>query len=290
MSATPNKRVAWQPFTPRGVAAFAEASFDRFQVVKLLAALFCSVSVAAFLWMTCSPVILETIQALPETARLENGELKGLPGSVLRENRFVSVLLDAENSESAGQTADVQLHFGRLDWSLCALRTEVGQYILGCANSEYPRGAILPLSRSALEPWWGAWHGILFAATGLAVFLALLVSWITLAMVYTAPVRLVAFLAGRRITWGGSWRLAGAAMIPGAVLMALGFWAYGLFLIDLVRFLLIFVLHLVVGWAYLIAAPLSLDPAGSAGGPPGPGPQPGVELKKPKPGKNPFAV
>ena len=275
------------------MAAFAEASFDRFQLVKLVAAAFGGFSVAAFLWLTCSPVIVETIEALPDTVRLEHGQLKGLEGSVLRENRFLSLMLDPDTLEQAGQTSDTQLRFGRRSWSFCALRTEVGQYVLGCADFPYETGWNIPLGRPALEPWWGAWHGMVFAAIGLAVFLALLVSWVLLGLVYSVPVRLLAFVVGKRITWGGSWRLAGAAMIPGSLLMSLGFWAYGLFLIDLVRFLLIFVLHIVVGWAYLIAAPLTLDPVGpkpglSLGGVPTVGP-PAAPPKNPNDSKNPFA-
>ena len=78
-------------------------------------------------------------------------------------------------------------------------------------------------------------------------------------MLYTFPVRVYAFVMRRKITWPGSWRLAGAALMPGAIFLALGLWAYAFFLIDLVRFLLIFLLHFVIGWVYLVTAPLTLD-------------------------------
>jgi hypothetical protein len=288
MNAPATKRTAWQPFTPRGVAAFSDASFDRFQLAKFLAALFCSCSVVAFLWRDWAPVLLETVQAMPETARMEQGELKGLPDPVLKENRFVSMLVGSDDARETGQTADVQLAFGRIGLELCALRGRVGSLSLGCAAAAYSRGWNLPLGRSVLEPWWGAWRGMIFAAVGLGVFLALVVSWVLLAMLYALPVRALAFAAQRRITWSGSWRLAGAALIPGALFLSLGLWAYGFYLIDLVRFLLIFGLHFVVGWAYLIAAPLALDRLES--GETKPAAPPGKASKKPKSADNPFTT
>ena len=282
---TVTKRVAWQPLTPRGVAAFAEASFDRFQLAKLLVAIFCSCSVAAFLWKTCSPVIRETIKALPESVRLENGELKGVNAAVLEEGQIVSLMVDPQNSRILSPTKDVQINFGRTGFEICILRGVVGPYTFGCVGWLYQPDWNLPLGRSVLEPWWGAWHGMIFAAIGLAVFLVLVISWVFLAMLYTFPVRVYAFVMRRKITWSGSWRLAGAALMPGAIFLALGFWAYAFFLIDLVRFILIFLLHFVIGWVYLVTAPLTLDrlePGGNKAAA-----QVALELKQ-KGTKNPF--
>jgi len=196
---------------------------------------------------------------MPESARLENGELKGVNAAVLQEGQIVSLMVDAQDSRLLSPTKDVQINFGRTGFEICILRGVAGPYSFGCVGWPYRREWNLPLGRSVLEPWWGAWHGMIFAAIGLAVFLALVVSWVFLAMLYTFPVRVYAFVMRRKITWAGSWRLAGAALMPGAIFLAMGLWAYAFFLIDLVRFLLIFLLHFVIGWVYLVTAPLTLD-------------------------------
>jgi hypothetical protein len=50
------------------------------------------------------------------------------------------------------------------------------------------------------------------------------------------------------------WKLAGAALMPGALLMTAGIGLYGLGAFDLVKFLAVGVAHIIVTWAYLFAA------------------------------------
>jgi hypothetical protein len=284
MSETETKRFAWQPFTPRGVAAFAESSFDRFQVVRLLVGLISSATVVVFLWIDWWPVVGNVLQLLPESAQIQNGQLTGLPAPVLAENHFLSVLFNLGDADDKGQAGDVQAAFGKLAFDLCALRGVVGEFSLGCSSHAYGNGD-LSLAPSVMVPWWGAWRGMILAGIGLAVFLLLLLSWVLLGLIYALPVRLVAMVARRRVTWGGSWRLAGAALMPGAVFLSLGILAYGFSLIDLVRLVLIFGLHFVIGWFYVVAAPFELDklardPAAA---------RVAVKLAGQKAGRNPFA-
>ena len=88
---------------------------------------------------------------------------------------------------------------------------------------------------------------------GLTV-VGLLVSWTLLATVYFLPAWLVGFYANRDLNLRGSWKLAGAALLPGTLFMTLAILLYGLSALDLVQLAAAGIVHLVVGWIYLVAA------------------------------------
>ena len=91
-----------------------------------------------------------------------------------------------------------------------------------------------PFNRTELEPLWGAWAmECLFIAGAVAAF-AFLLSWWLLATIYFLPVWLLGFFANRDLNFRQSWRLAGAALLPGALLMAAGILLYGFGFLDLV--------------------------------------------------------
>jgi hypothetical protein len=73
-----------------------------------------------------------------------------------------------------------------------------------------------------------------------------------------APVRLIAFYADREMKIGAAWRLAGAAMMPGALLMSGAVVLYSLHRLNLVGLLFAWLLHLVLGWIYVGIAPARL--------------------------------
>jgi len=54
----------------------------------------------------------------------------------------------------------------------------------------------------------------------------------------------------------GAWRLACAALLPGAVLPALGLVLYGLQAVDIFGLGYFGTVHFLVGWVYLLAAPV----------------------------------
>jgi hypothetical protein len=58
-----------------------------------------------------------------------------------------------------------------------------------------------------------------------------------------------------------SWKLAGAALLPGALLLSASLVAYGLGGCDLVQLCFAFGMHLVLGWVYLFISPLFLNRA-----------------------------
>ena len=68
----------------------------------------------------------------------------------------------------------------------------------------------------------------------------------------------------RDLSWSASWRLAGAALMPGAIVMIASLWFYGGGLMDLVQLLFVLGAHFVVGWVYLFLSLLFVPPANEA--------------------------
>ncbi|MGI8965104.1 MAG: hypothetical protein ACR2H1_03335, partial [Limisphaerales bacterium] len=133
-------RVAWQPLTPRGVAAFAFASWRRLYLIELFFGLLAMTSLIWFLNRNISSAITEALQQLPETAVLQNGELKNLKSKTLTSGKFLALIIDLEANIQTGQTADVQIEFGEKQFKICAL--------LGCLDFNYPAEQTMALGRS----------------------------------------------------------------------------------------------------------------------------------------------
>jgi|ERR1043166_2092250 hypothetical protein len=247
---------AWLPLTPRGVAAFASASLGRLFLVQLVAGLLVCGGIIALAGKNFSPIISDATRSLPDKAMLANGELKGLEPGILANGTLLAIVADPERTEKFGQTADFQIEFGRTSVEISGL--------LGSREIDYPLETTLTLDRAKVEPWWGAWRPMIVAGFGLSFLPLLFLSWILLATIYFLPVKLCAFFADRALSSGGAWRLSGAALVPGALLMAAAIFLYGWHVIDLVRFGAIFVLHLVVGWVYLLFSPWTLPKIAAA--------------------------
>jgi hypothetical protein len=71
-------------------------------------------------------------------------------------------------------------------------------------------------------------------------------------------VRSVAFYVNRQCPTGGGWRLAAAAQLPAALLMAVGVLCYALGLLPWMGLLVMMPLAALVTWAYLFFAPFFL--------------------------------
>ena len=90
MSEPAGPTFAWEPITPRGVAAFARANFSRLLLVQFIVALLAAVSVAWFLDDACFPTVLAAIQKLPTAGEIRSGKLdwRGDSPQMLAEGRF----------------------------------------------------------------------------------------------------------------------------------------------------------------------------------------------------------
>src|SRR5437667_4116660 len=112
---TPASAPPWQPITFGGVASFSRASFGRLFLVQLLVALLVAASVNCLLISAWFPTLQKAFARLPEKGMIRGGHLVWSSPSPtwLAEGKFLSILVDTEGSRRTGQSADVQLEFGR---------------------------------------------------------------------------------------------------------------------------------------------------------------------------------
>ncbi len=238
---------AWQPLTFGGVAAFGGARLGRLLAAELVAAIVLAASVVWFLHRAYCPVILRAIQEMPETARVANGTLQGVPDTLVAESRFLAIAATPQAGREIGQDADLQIQLRQND--LCAGSIFWPEWGL---DFSYGRGTALNLARSNLEPRWDAWQPVLQIGTGAAVVVFLLLFWAVLAAIYMAPAKFIAWFADRYLSWVGAWRLASAALLPGALVVAGAVILYGWSVIDLVGLSFFGAVHMIIGWIYLV--------------------------------------
>jgi hypothetical protein len=266
MNAAGHPTVLWEPFTPRGVAAFAHARLGRLLLVQFIVALLAAAAVAWFLHDSVFPVVRTAIQNLPATGEIRAAQLRW-PGDsprLLAAGRFLALDVDLDHSGKINSTADVQIELGRESVRIVAL--------LGYADFFYPSGVMISCNRTELEPLWGAWRAEVLFLAAAATVLGLLASWWLLASVYFLPVWTLGFFVNRDLNFHRSWKLSGAALLPGALLLAAGLLVYDFGAVDLVQLGFLFGAHLVLAWIYLLLSLLFL---------------PGISAAAP--GANPFA-
>jgi hypothetical protein len=255
MSAPARAIVAWEPLTPRGVAAFAGAGPGRLLLVQFLAALLAAAAVVWFVDKGCFPVVGAAVQKLPATGQIRSGRLDWPDHSpeLLAGSRLLALDVDLDHSGQIGPAADVQIEFGR--------ETVRSVSLFGYCEWPYPRGYLIALNRTTLEPLWGAWAMELLVFAGVAATFGFLLSWWLLATLYFLPVWLLGFFANRDLNFRRSWRLAGAALMPGALLMTAAILLYGIGFLNLVSFGFIFGAHFLIGWIYLFVSLLFIPRA-----------------------------
>lgn len=251
----PDAGFAWEPITPRGVVAFARGGVGRLWFVQLLSAILVAVAVLWFFNDSCVPPIAKAIRSLSATGEIHSGELAwhGESPVLLAEERFLAFDIDLNHTRELSCTSDVQVEFGRDSIRFYSLA--------GYADAYYPYNppnVVIPVSREDLEPLWGAWLPEIRAILVGVVLFGLFLLWQVLATVYWVPVWLLSFLARRDLGFLASWRLCGAALIPGAILLALAFFLYDFGILDLVQFSFVVCGHLVLGWIYLFTSLLFL--------------------------------
>ncbi|HEY1719013.1 MAG TPA: hypothetical protein VGH42_12070 [Verrucomicrobiae bacterium] len=242
-----------EPFTPRGVAAFAHAKFGRLLLVQFIFALLAAAAAVWFLDDACFPIIRAAIQKLPDAGKISSGKLdwRGDSPQMLAEGNFMAFDIDLNHSgQIHPTTADVQVEFG-------AESVRVFSW-LGYAEFFYPPDRAAPFNRTELEPLWGAWSAEILFIAAAATTTGLLLSWCILATIYFLPVWILGFFANRDLNFRASWKLSGAALMPGALLMAAGILLYDFGFLNLVSFGFVFAAHFVLGWIYLFVSLLFL--------------------------------
>jgi hypothetical protein len=252
MNASAESPNAWEPLTPRGVAAFAHARLSRLLLVQFVIASLTAAAVVWFLSDSCFPTVRTAIRNLPATGAIRSGRLDwpDNPPQLLAEGRFLAFIVDPNHSGQIHSPADVQIEFGRETVRVFSL--------LGYAEWNYPSDWTMAFNRTELEPLWGAWEPEWLGIMVPAVVVVLMLSWAVLATIYFLPVRLAGFLANRDLNFRGSWKLAGAALLPGALLLTVAIVLFALAALDLIRFCFCFGAHIVLGWIYLFLSQLFL--------------------------------
>lgn len=253
VSAITEAKHAWEPVTPRGVAAFARASLERLIIVQSVIALLVAMAVVWLISSGFFPTVNGAILSLPAAGDITRGRLAWPDDSpmILAGGHFLSFTVDPKHSGELRLPAQFQFEFG--DDSLQVIS------LLGEIELPYPPDQSYAFNRTDLQPAWGAWSPNLLALVALGTFFGLMLTWALLATLYFLPVWLVAFYADRDLNFRASWKLAAAALLPGALLMALGLLLYGLQDFDLVQLGFTFTMHFIVGWIYLLVSPLFLN-------------------------------
>jgi hypothetical protein len=249
-AAKPNP--AWQALTPAGVAAFAAAPWRRLLLVQGLVALAVGLAAAWFCYDAYVPVVSKAIHQLPEQGEIRGRQLdwRGDSPVLLAENRFLALNVDLADSREIRSVAHVQIELGRSQFKVHSL--------FGHLTGAYPAGWVLAMNRTELAPLWGAWRPVLLV--GVVVFggAGLMASWFLLGLIYAGPVRFYAAVLQRQLSWWQAWKLSGAALLPGALLLVLALSCYDLGVMDLVQLVFVYLAHVVVGWVYLLISPLVL--------------------------------
>jgi hypothetical protein len=255
VSAFTEPAFAWEAITPRGVAAFARASFERLFVVQAVVAL---LSAAAVVWVLSHgifPTIDAAIGQLPEAGEIHSGRLDWREDSpaLLAEGRILAFSVDLDHGGALRSPADFQFEFGRDSVRVFSL--------FGETELPYPTGYIVAANQKDARPAWGAWAPDFLGLAAIGVFFGVLAVWALLATIYFLPVWLVCLFSNRDLNFRASWKLAGAALMPGALLLTLSLVLYDLGGFDIVQLSLAFGLHLVIGWIYLFVSPMFLNRA-----------------------------
>lgn len=240
-------RTGWQPLTARGAALFARAPLRRLLLVQLFFAVLASVAGAWFLSENWYPTIRAAIHELPSRGEIRAGRLDWPAESprLLSEGNFLAWVVDLNHSGRVRSPAHVQVEFGRTRIRIISLFGFVD-----CAYPD-PPGRVVSFNRPELEPWWGAW-GPPILWISVAVFLAVLAAcWLLMATVYCWPVWVAGFFMNRDLNLGGSWKVAGAALMPGTLLQTAGLVAYGWGGLDLVGLLVVAAARFLADWIYL---------------------------------------
>jgi len=251
---------AWEPITPRGVATFARASYGRLWVVQFIVALLVAASVVWVLNGGVFPTVREAIRQLPNAGDIRNAKLdwRGTSPVMLAEGSIVAFTVDLDHSGDVRSPAHFQVEFGKEEVTVHSL--------FGYLERRYPTGWLMAFNRPELEPKWGAWEVPILGIVMLVTLVWLFFAWSVLATLYAVPVWLIAFFANRDLKFAECWRLAGAALMPAALVMVVSISLYGLGALDLVALAFVGGGHVVVGWIYLFVSPAFLPPAGDASG------------------------
>jgi len=172
---------------------------------------------------------------------------------LLAEGNVLAFMVDLEHGGSIRSPADFQFEFGRDSLRVLTL--------FGEAEFNYPINWVFAANKHEARPAWGAWSPEILGLAALGTFFGLMLMWALLATIYFLPVWLICFFANRDLNFRQSWKLAAAALMPGALLVSLAIVLYEIAAFDLVQLCFAFGMHVIIGWIYLFVSPMFLNRA-----------------------------
>lgn len=214
---------AWQPVTGSGLARFADAGTGRTLGFVAAFALAASLVLGWTLLTAWWPVVDRAIGELPEQGpTLARGRLgwPGAPARILADSPHLGIAVRPDDRSPPGRTADLQVEL-----MPGALRVAG---IAGFVEWPWPADWDLSLVRLEARAAWEAWRRPALTAVVGGVAAALAATWCVAAVALALPLRLMAFVLGRRLTLGGAWRLASAAFAGASPVLGLGLAGYAL--------------------------------------------------------------
>jgi hypothetical protein len=240
------------------VASFAQDSYGRVLTVAALVGLVVAIAAAVLCSNGCFPVVTTAVNRLPAQGEVQDGRLHWPTTNAvtLAENPYLALSVDPTGRANFGQSTDVRVVFGPKAWEVSSM--------FGYVSFSYPPGYILALNRTETQPWWTTLQPYVLVGGVLAAVAGLLLFWALLGLVLMLPVSFYTLLIDRKASLGECWRLSVAALMPGAVLMAVNVLLYGVARVGLVTFLVLGILHVLVDLVYLLAAPLRLPQCDAA--------------------------
>jgi len=242
--------VAWNPLTPGGVAAYANAPLSHLLATQGAVAFLLWLTLMFYLSQSWAPAIDDTIERLPAGSRVSDGHL-AIPGDrpvYFTDNRLVGIMWARGDAPGSGADIDVRLHPDKVSISS----------LLGYLALPYPPMVDQPLSRDLLAPRWGAWRPAIIPVVAGALALGVWAGWFALAALYAWPIRVIVFFRDKLTSRLGCWKLCSAALMPGALLLTAALLFYTLGQIPLAGLLIAFGIHFVLGWSYVICGAIAL--------------------------------
>jgi hypothetical protein len=231
------------------VAAFAIAGNNRLIIVQSAIALLVAAACGWFVMSQWYPVVEESIRSVPAATSIVRGELVMPRAEPVRigANNALEILIDPKETRALGGTADIVASLTATRLKMCG--------VLGCVELPYSKRHVITLSRDEMEPWWGAWQKPILALIVAGVFIHLMVAWWIVGLAAAPIVKLIGFYADRKVSFGGSWRVANASLLPGAVLVAGGILLHGVRALDVAQLALVYAVQVVCGIIFLLTSP-----------------------------------
>jgi hypothetical protein len=243
---------AWQPLTFGGVARYGHDWLGRLLFAGLVVAILTASTILWAISRVWLPTFEEAIARVPNGVEIRGGKLTAPQPINLAETVFLSFSLDPVGENPPASLSDIQVVLRPTEFRF--------RSIFGVLPIPYRPEWTIALNASELQPKWEAWRPAVLVYSFFGIILWMFASWISLAILYAIPVRLIALSWRRRVSLWGAWKLSMAALLPGAIFISVAIGIYGLGQIRIPELMFTWAAHFVVGWIFVIGATYKLPP------------------------------